>query len=163
MRRKTYNLGRRLRDFHSYTTKQLAEKLGVHVRTVQGWKKKGLLPIDSEAAHPLFRGLIVKNFLRAIRKSTHVNLQGAQFYCPRCRGPRKSLRDCLSIRLIGNQPLAPANRCIVVGTCSQCGCGLNYFTSIRKLKLSEFYANLSEDQRRMIESTQPSPNTDKEL
>lgn len=80
---KKYKL-RHIRNKRSYSFKELADTLGVHVRTVQEWHKSGM-PIIPESYPYLIIGTDAKTFLLNMMASKKVTLSKGQCYCIVCR------------------------------------------------------------------------------
>jgi len=118
----------------SYTTRKLSEVLGVHIRTVQEWRKQGLMPIENTIPL-LFMGFEIKKFLEQKLKTKRIKLQDDQFYCVKCRKAVSSKDNKVQIintgKVIGKNNL---KELIVKGTCVNCNCILNRFSHEEKLK-----------------------------
>ena len=71
----------------SYTTGELADRLGVHKNTVRNWQRDGLSPIDGSRP-VLFQGGMIREFLRARNTAAKQPCGPGRFYCFRCRTPQ---------------------------------------------------------------------------
>ena len=80
---KTYNL-RRIRDKRSYSFKELAALLGVHVRTVQAWYKDGMPTIKGSQYPTLVLGRDAKAYLKEVQSKRQLKLQTGECYCLAC-------------------------------------------------------------------------------
>jgi transposase-like protein len=120
-----------LRLRHSYTISEIAEKYGVHRRTVDAWKKQGIQVIDESSKPFLFLGAEVRRFLQEKYRMRKYPLKPGEFYCPKCRRPQKSLSEKISTE-ITNKRLGKYKQVIVRGICEACGCRLFLFSSDRK-------------------------------
>ncbi len=122
-----------LKSRQSYTTRQLAQTLGVHIRTVQTWKNEGLRPIENTVPL-LFMGFEIKDFIQKRQKNNKTELTKNQFYCVRCRSAVSSKDNKIEIietkKLIGKDLL---KELILRGKCEFCGCKLNRFSHVGKL------------------------------
>lgn len=122
-----------LKSRQSYTARQLAEVLDVHIRTVQTWKKEGLKPIESTVPL-LFMGFEVKDFIQQRQSDKKIKLAKNQFYCVKCRKAVMSKENRIEViktqKLIGKDLLSEL---ILRGECEICGCKLNRFSHVGKL------------------------------
>ncbi len=122
-----------LKSRQSYTTRQLAQVLDVHIRTVQMWKSEGLKPIENTVPL-LFMGFEVKDFIQQRQKDKKIKLTKNQFYCVKCKKAVMSKENGIEIirtqKLIGKDLLAEL---ILRGECEFCGCKLNRFSHVGKL------------------------------
>lgn len=122
-----------LKSRQSYTARQLAEVLDVHIRTVQTWKKEGLKPIENTLPL-LFMGFEVKDFIQQRQSDKKIKLAKNQFYCVKCRKAVKSKENRIEViktqKLIGKDLLSEL---ILRGECEICGCKLNRFSHVGKL------------------------------
>jgi len=84
-------------------------------------------PIDDSDRFLLFMGFDVRRFLKNRRERHKCKLGEDEFYCPRCRRPRKSDSRLISVeitkRTIGKQD----RQAIIRGICTECGCRLTRF------------------------------------
>ena len=113
---KTYNL-RRIRNKRSYSFKELANLLGVHVRTVQAWYKDGMPIIEGSQYPYLVLGSDAKSYLKDLQSKRQLKLQAGECYCVACHkavtpldvkiqsNNRKMGEGKESISLIGKCPL----------------------------------------------------------
>ncbi len=113
---KTYNL-RRIRGKRSYSFKELADLLGVHVRTVQAWYKDGMPIIEGSQYPYLALGSDAKAYLKDLQSKRQLKLQSGECYCVACHkavtpsdveirsNNRKMGEGKESISLIGKCPL----------------------------------------------------------
>jgi len=87
---KTYNL-RRIRNKRSYSFKELADLLRVHVRTVQAWHKDGMPIIECSQYPYLVLGSDVKAYLKNLQSKRQVKLRAGECYCVACHKAVKPL------------------------------------------------------------------------
>jgi hypothetical protein len=73
---------------HSYTVRELADRLGVHKNTIRHWQRHGLTPIDDR--RPLvFDGAVVRQFLKSRNQSRKRPCPIGTLYCFGCHEPRR--------------------------------------------------------------------------
>ena len=130
---KLYNL-RLIKTRESYTTKRIAQELGVHSRTVQEWYKKGLQPIENKLPYRTM-GYEIKRFLeKELQKHKH-KLQSDEFYCTKCRQAVKSTDNDvwieISKRTIGKNSFKSMT---IKGICENCNCKINRFSHTGKIE-----------------------------
>ena len=77
---------RRVRLHDCYTANELAQRFGIHIRSIRKWIACGLQPIDRHVPH-LFKGATVVAFIRA-RNKPRVRLEPGEFFCTPCRSAR---------------------------------------------------------------------------
>jgi len=80
---KKYTL-RRIRNKRSYSFKELADLLDVHVRTVQAWHKDGMPIIEGSKYPYLMLGSDAKAYLKDLQSKRQCKLQAGEFYCVAC-------------------------------------------------------------------------------
>lgn len=78
----------------SYTTRELADCLGVHKNTVRHWQRKGLTTIDAQRPC-LFKGVAVRAFLADQYAKRKRPCRAGTLYCFRCREPRAPVSTSL--------------------------------------------------------------------
>lgn len=151
----------RIKANDSYTLKEIAEKLKVHVRTVQQWRKCGMKTIDDNSKPYLVLGTELKRFLKEQRQIRKVSLNQNEFYCTKCRCARESIPNQVSIlytnKIVGkNQKLVH-----ILGLCNKCGSKMYRFsteTKMEELNKSMLIPNLCD--LILIENDDSSLNTD---
>lgn len=132
MKRKKRNRNPNLvRLRRSYTYAEIAEIYGVHIQTVQNWKKQGLKTLDETSIPHLIIGSEVRRFLKESKQKRKHPLKPGEFFCPKCRKPKKSLPGKISTE-ITNKRLGRYKQVIIRGVCEVCGCRLFLFSSDRK-------------------------------
>ncbi len=131
-RKRTYN-GRLFRGRRAYSFAEIAERLGVHIRTVQIWRKEGLKILDDAAKPFLVMGHDMRSFLKKQLQSRKKPLKIGEFYCPRCREPRKSCPGRLSAQLTGRRLGQTHKQVVLRGICEVCKQRLHLFSSDRKI------------------------------
>jgi hypothetical protein len=119
---------------HSYTFAEIAEIFNLHKRTVQSWRKEGLKVIDDKTKPYLVIGEDVRLFLHEKAKKRKQPLKAGEFFCPKCRSPRKSDPDKFRIE-ITDKKLGKNYRLVLIkGICEVCNTRLMLFSSDRKLE-----------------------------
>ena len=73
---------------HSYEVGEIAVLLGVHKNTVRAWIKGGLAVVDNRRP-ALVLGSTLRTFLQMKRTKNKRPCQPGEFYCFRCRAPKK--------------------------------------------------------------------------
>jgi hypothetical protein len=73
---------------HSYTARELADRLGVHKNTIRHWQRHGLKPIDDQRPY-LFDGAVVRGFLKSRNKNQKRPCPVGSLYCFGCHQPRR--------------------------------------------------------------------------
>lgn len=122
----------RIKARHPYSFAEIAETLKIHPRTVQCWRKQGLEIIDETSKPYLVYGAELRRFLSAKRQKQRHPLKAGEFYCPKCRQPRKSLTDSLDIVVTGKMLGKSAKQVVIKGMCEICHTRLTLFSSDKK-------------------------------
>jgi hypothetical protein len=104
----------RVKIHHSYTARELADRLGVHKNTIGHWKRNGLKAIDDRRPY-LFDGATVREFLASRNRSQKRPCSMGTLYCFRCREPRHPAPT--SIEYVQSKAAAGNLRAL----CSECG------------------------------------------
>jgi hypothetical protein len=86
-RRRTFSV-RRVKGLSTYDVHEIAKQCGVHRGTVRNWLKHGLKTLDGSRPM-LVHGTELKRFLDEKRISRRQKCAVGEFYCFRCRLPRK--------------------------------------------------------------------------
>lgn len=146
----------------AYSFAEIARLFGVHIRTVQSWAKQGMEVACSEKRPLLVMGNEIRRFLKDSAKKRKQPLGPDEFYCPRCRKPRKSRPEELSVQLTTRKLGASFHQVIIKGVCEVCGQAVIRFSSDGKIK--EFTASenmVSTEPHKGLEGCEPaSVNTD---
>ena len=158
-KRRRYNPNR-VRRRRCYTCAEIADIYRVHTRTVQGWRKDGLTVVADKSRPYLVLGAEVRRFLKeAARKRRHP-LKLGEFFCPRCKQPRRSIENQIRVEFTGKR-LGRYQQAILKGLCEVCGCSLHLFSSDRKVKeLREMGLTLTERETTLIGNADGSLNSD---
>jgi hypothetical protein len=121
----------------SYTYKEISRLFNIHVRTVQGWRKRGLQVIDSNSRPFLVYGEELKRFLTDIRAHRHFKLGSDEFYCTKCHRPRKSKPGQVQYNYT-NKIISKHDKLVIIkGICEVCNSSIFLFSTENKLKKPE--------------------------
>lgn len=102
----------RIKAFRSYTIPEAAEVSGVSARTIRNWSANGLRIMQDERP-ALIRGDDLTDFIKAQRKGRRQSLSLDQFYCLRCRKPRKPVENLVECQDVGG-------RLTLIAICETC-------------------------------------------
>ena len=152
----------RLRRRHSYTMSELAERLGVHVRTVQSWHKQGMDAIDESDRPLLFLGSSAVEFLRKRHVARRCPLGPGQFYCVRCQDARWPKKDSVEFRFTRRRMGRNDEQILIKAICKKCGCTLTLFGTRRSLLAGYWREQFQQAERRLYGKGKHSLNTDSE-
>lgn len=150
-----YNL-RRIKATWPYTVQEIASLLGIHKNAVLRWCKEGL-QVDQECRPWLIRGDSLIRFL-SDRQTTRKHKCGlTEFYCFRCREPRKAYLNIVDI-VIEN-----ATRIRVKTVCEKCDAAMGKVQSVQKMdEIRKHFHVQQQHDRRIRERGDTSVNSDKE-
>lgn len=127
----TYN-GRLFKAKRAYSFAEIAEKLNTHELTVQRWHRAGLKTLEDHARPFLVMGQDLRDFLKTRRQNRKKPLNIGEFYCPRCREPRRSRTDRLTAQATQRWLGKTYQQVLLRGVCEVCGQALLLFSSDRK-------------------------------
>ncbi len=130
-KKRTYN-GRLFKAKRAYSFAEIAEKLNTHELTVQRWHRAGLKTLEDHARPFLVMGQDLRDFLKARLRSRKKPLKMGEFYCPRCREPRRSRPDKLTIQTTQRWLGKTQKQVLLRGSCEVCDQSLLLFSSDRK-------------------------------
>jgi hypothetical protein len=139
----------------TYTIEEMAILFTVHRNTVRRWLEDGLETIDQH--RPLLvKGAVLAAFLKARRSKNRCACMPGQFYCLRCRSPR---------RPAGSRVVYQAftfDRGNLLGVCADCGAPLNRRVSLAKLgsAMGDLQVTFPQAQEHIDETSYPSLNCD---
>lgn len=111
----------------SYTVKEAAALLEVHVRTVQSWIKSGLRVLEGSRPF-LMMGGALKSFLAGEARKQKRPLGADEFFCVRCRSAVKAsqVETIPTNKTMGRDKLAV----VLKGLCAVCGGKVNRFSTM---------------------------------
>lgn len=124
-RKRTHNL-RRIKASHSYSIREICNLLGVHKNTVREWTRRGLSRIDAHRPY-MFHGTTLKEYLHGTQSARKQKCGPEQFYCFRCRQPRRAWQGVIDITI------RTAKIITLSGLCEQCNCPVNRNASAKDL------------------------------
>jgi hypothetical protein len=88
----------RIKQTCSYDSADIAKLFGIHRNTVRHWLKDGLKAIDDH--RPIVvHGTVLKAFIKERQKDRRQKCQPGEFFCFRCRAPRKPWGDTADLRV----------------------------------------------------------------
>lgn len=102
----------------TYTSKELADALQVHTRTVQSWHRTGL-PTLPDTYPLLFKGEEVKAYLSKQRQTQKKPLQPDELYCMHCHAPKHSVPGC--VQIMPGRKMGKFQQYRITGKCETCG------------------------------------------
>jgi hypothetical protein len=148
-KKRTYNLSR-IRQNHSYFLPEICDCLGVCKGTVHLWLRKGLQKTDDTKPF-LIHGSALKAFLAAQQTSRKQPCQPDQFYCFRCRQPRRPWGGVVDVHFRSSKVIN------LNGLCEQCECPVNKSGSVEKLpELAKIFTIQTVHNSRIVETLLPS-------
>lgn len=80
----------------SYTLPEIAAKLGMTKKSLYRWVDEGLPVVTGQKKPILIRGDDLKAFINARNSKNKVKLKRHEFYCLRCRAPRRAKRGTIT-------------------------------------------------------------------
>lgn len=164
MARKRKPNPRRVKARRSYTWKELADLLGVHERTAQGWKAEGLQMLDETTKPYLVMGAEVKRFLKERSQRHKHALQPGEFYCVACHQARQSLPHALQVEYTGKRLGKHGAQALLRGICQTCQRPLLLFSSAAKVQHLRENGLLSPELKIVLNGyADTSVNTDMEI
>lgn len=120
---------RKIKKRESYTTQEVSDLLHVHEGTVQRWVREGLRPVEG-TRHPFyFNGDELLAFLKARQTQQRCTLGPDEFYCVRCKKPRKGAPGSMKMIKTGKKIRGGRFLGRITGTCEECRGPLNRWAS----------------------------------
>lgn len=144
----------------SYTVTELAKLLGVHVRTVQLWRRCGMTEIEGTNRPALFMGDEIRRFLTERQSRKRHPLKAGEFFCTRCKRATVSDPADVSHEVRKVRVGRGGRQVLIRGKCSDCGCHLVRFSTERKLSCPQVDAKIKGQCETLRENGQPPSNTD---
>jgi len=131
-KRRTYN-PRLVRKNHAYSIQEIATCFGVHKNAVHRWVKEGLMTIDNSRPH-LIHGSDLIAFLTERQKVRKHTCQSDEFYCCKCRQPRKAWGRMVDLTQLKRETLT------VKALCDECQTSMHRFHPAKNLpRLQEMF------------------------
>ena len=129
--RKTFNPNI-IRSGISYTYHEAAELLQVHEQTVHSWKKEGLNVVEDKKPY-LILGKELKTFIGMRQKKRKIKCKENEFYCLKCRAPRNSIDNIVSIIIYNKIQLNIRGVCCICGSLMYRGSSVQKIPEIHKI------------------------------
>jgi hypothetical protein len=145
---------RRAKLHHSYTISELSALIGAHKHTIARWIAAGLTTTD--ARRPLLiHGADLRAFMKA-REPIKQRCQPGEFYCLRCRAPRRPALD------MADYHPHTALRGLLRGICPDCERMIYRATTLAKLGQIRGGLDVAfpKAEQRIDDSTSLLPNAD---
>ena len=122
---KSYRLNK-IKTKRSYTFKEIAKLMDIHVRTVQAWKKEGLETLEGTKSPYYVMGYQLKEFLQGKKSKRKVSLKPNEVYCLVCR---KGVTP-INTREVDNGTVGGNKQSLIFkGKCPHCSRTVNKFIS----------------------------------
>lgn len=150
----------RLRLHRSYTMRELAEILDVHVRTVQGWHKEGMSAIDEQTRPFLFLGETIRSFLKNRRQKRRTTLGPNEIYCLRCAKGVIPLPESASIDVTDRKLGHRSKLVIVRAECPYCCGAVVRLASLQSIRESDWWMKPQQADEGLSGTSIPYCNTD---
>lgn len=152
MARKKYPLNR-INKKGYYLIEGITILFGITRRTVQNMLKQGLKILCRKKPFLIY-GQDLFDFLKERKSENECTLLEDEFFCPRCRCPRKSLVSFIKYektdKMLGKNY---ARQVIIRGVCEVCYSPLNRFSSDKKIKDNSIKEIMLERQKSPIGKT----------
>jgi hypothetical protein len=145
---------RRIKTLRSYTIDEAASALHVHRNAVRYWIKKSGLPVFVDQRPHLIQGGDLVAFLKERRKAKRQKCGPGQFFCLKCRQPRKPAEN-----MVDYEPIS-SSRGVLVGMCPTCEALMRRFVSRARLAAiaHEFNVQVTPCQESLRDTGQPRPD-----
>lgn len=139
----------------TYTVEEMASLLTVHPNTIRRWFEEGLATIDQKRPM-LVKGEALLTFLKDRRNKIKRPCRPGEFYCLRCRAPRRPAGSTVVYEAF------TFDRGNLLGICPDCGARLNRRVSLSRLGLAigDLQVAFPQAQEHIDESSDPSLNCD---
>lgn len=113
-KKRTYNT-RRIKRGLSYSVQEVADLFGVHKNAVLRWIKDGLPIIDQRKPY-LIHGADLAEYLNAKQRKRKQPMKPDEFYCCKCRAPRKAWEKQVDVIIKNKSKLSLSALCAVCDT-----------------------------------------------
>lgn len=153
MKKRKYN-ARRISLKISYSVQEVAELFGIHKNAALNWIKAGLKIIDQKKPY-LINGAELVEFLNTRQKKRKHKCKPDEFYCFKCRLPRRPLPGSILITLRN------VHRLKISAKCSDCLTNVFKDGSVKKRdEIEQNYAAVSHPLEHIIGCKEVSINSD---
>ncbi|MGE3770600.1 MAG: integrase arm-type DNA-binding domain-containing protein [Bdellovibrionales bacterium] len=115
----------------SYSAQEVAEVYGLHKNVVLRWFKEGLRPLDDGRRPLLVRGDELARFLKARQGARKTKCQPDEFFCFKCRAPRRPFGNMVDIVQESTRLMR------VKAVCEVCGTPINKSQALHNLPAIE--------------------------
>lgn len=150
----------RPRLHRSYTMRELAETLGVHVRTVQGWHSEGMPAIDEQDRPYLFIGRTVRSFLKNRLNKRRTALGPDEIYCLRCASGVTPTAQTVSVEVTDRRLGRCSRQVIIRATCPKCSGTVVRFASLKSINETVWWTKLRQAGGGLVDILVPCGKTD---
>jgi len=116
-----------IKHSRNYSTQEIANLLNTTVNTVSNWYKIGLKKIDDKKPSLVF-GKDLINFLRDNKTKRKQRCAPNEFYCCKCKSPRKAWENAVDITYLD------LRRLMISGICEQCGNKINKLAATKNIE-----------------------------
>lgn len=123
-----------IRSKSVYSSPELASIMGVTQVTIRNWIKQGMKVLDKNSNPYLILGSDARQFIICRKERHRKPTKIDEFFCPRCKAPRKSIPEYTIAKYTGKQ-FKTSPQVIIQGICADCSCRLRYFSSEQHLKI----------------------------
>lgn len=158
--RRILKKARLLKSARSYDTKQLANELGVHPRTVQGWRKQGLNPVEMGKKPLIFMGHEVARFVEERGSADKCPLAEGEFFCTKCKLGREAVSESISTIETSRSLKYGIRKLTITGLCVECGGKVFRFGSEKLAPAPNGTGSAEAGPGRLLETSRPASNTD---
>ncbi len=110
----------------SYSVQEIAELYGLHKNAVLRWIKGGLPVIDDKKPY-LIHGSELVAYLKNKQQGRKRKCQPDEFFCCKCRAPRKALENLADITIRNEIKLS------ISGLCAVCNTQMHRVGTVKKL------------------------------
>jgi hypothetical protein len=93
----------------SYTLKELSDLVGMSEKTCLRWIEQGLAIVPGSKKPILILGSEVKKFIRNRNSGAKIKLERHEFFCFKCKFPRRAKRGSISVS--GNRKMGLCSAC----------------------------------------------------
>jgi hypothetical protein len=125
----------------SYTIRELAEAFGINEKTCLRWIDEGLATVPGSKKPILILGSDAKVFIRQKNSKKKVQLKRHEFYCFRCKAPRRAKRG--TITRCGDTKKGDCNVCNTKMTRKIKPYQKDYHIPITPVQMSTLFDNLT--------------------